>query len=268
MPTPADKAALRRSLGMCQYLSKFCQNLSQTVLPLRDLTRDDTEFLWSEVHEAAFNSAKTVIASTTALRYYDVSLPVTLQVDASDSAIGGVLYQEGHPVCFTSHTLSATEKNYTQIEKEFLAIVSCMEKWHYLYGKHEITVHSDHQPLETILRKPLSRAPRRLQRMMLRLLNYHFTVQYKKGKELFVADTLSRAPLADGPQSSRMTQEYDLFRVDFTQMNPSPNLVKPGTMNQIREETGKDPSLMTLNKVVLGGWPSLKSEVPDEIRAY
>ena len=105
IPTPADKAAVQRFLGMCQYLSKFCQNLSQTVLPLRDLTRDDTEFLWSDVHKAAFNSAKTLIASTTALRYYDVSLPVNLQVDASDSAIGRVLLHESHPVCFMSHSL-------------------------------------------------------------------------------------------------------------------------------------------------------------------
>ena len=65
-----------------------------------------------------------------------------------------------------------------------------------------------------------------------------------------------------------MTQECDVFGVDLTQMDLSPNLVKPGTMNQIREETGKDPSLMTLNKVVLGGWPSQKSEVPEQIRAY
>ena len=62
-----------------------------------------------------------------------------------------------------------------------------------------------------------------------------------------------------------MTQEYDVFRVDLTQMDLSPNLVKPGTMNQIRGETVKDLSLMTLKKVVLAGWPSQKSEVPDEI---
>ena len=110
MPTPADKFAFQRFLGMWLYLAKFCQNLSQTVLPPRDLTRDNTEFLWSEVHEVAFNSTKTLIASTAALHYYYVSLPVTLQLDASDSAIGGVLLQEGHPVCFTSHTLSATER--------------------------------------------------------------------------------------------------------------------------------------------------------------
>ena len=109
---------------------------------------------------------------------------MTLQVDASDSAIGVVIFQEGHPVCFTSHTLGATDKNYAQIEKGCLAVVSCMEKWHhYLYEKHDLTVHSDHQPLETIFKKPLSRVPQRLQRMMLRLQNYHFTVQcIKKGK--------------------------------------------------------------------------------------
>ena len=45
LPTPADKAALPRFLGMCQHLSKFCQNLFQKFFPLRDLTRDNTEFL-------------------------------------------------------------------------------------------------------------------------------------------------------------------------------------------------------------------------------
>ena len=183
MPVPTDKAAVQRFLGMCQYLSKFCHNLSETVLSLRSLTKDDSVFLWSESHETAFNSAKRVIASTTPLHYYDPHFPVTLQEDASDYVIGGVLLQEGHPVCFTLHTLSNTERNCAQIEKECLAIVSCMDKWHYyLYGKHDITVRSDHQPLETIFKKPLSRGPRRLQRMMLKLPKYQFTVRYKKGK--------------------------------------------------------------------------------------
>ena len=79
--------------------------------------------------------------------------------------------------------------------------------------------------------------------MMLRLQNYHLTVRYKKGKELFVADTLSCAALSDGP---RMMQEYNVFRVVLTWLDLSPNLVKLGTMKKIREETVKDPSLMTL----------------------
>ena len=129
---------------MCQYLSKFCPNLSASVLTLRELTKQDAAFMWSNTHESAFN----------ALRNYDPSLPVTLQVDASEDAIGGVLLQQDQPVCFTSYTLNNNEKQYAKIEKECLAIVTCMNKWHqYLYGKQHITVHTDHQPLESIFKK-------------------------------------------------------------------------------------------------------------------
>ena len=122
MPTPTDKSGVQRFLGMCQYLSKFCHTLSETVRLLKDLTKEDSAFLWSKRHENAFNSAKNLIASATALRYYDTTLPVTLQVDASEDAISGVLLQNDQPVCFTSHTLNSTEKKYAQIEKECLAI--------------------------------------------------------------------------------------------------------------------------------------------------
>ena len=267
MPTPTDKAGVQRFLGMCQYMSKFCHNLSETVLPLRDLTREDSVFLWSASHEKAFNSAKNLIASTTALRYYDSNLPVTLQVDASD---GWRLLQEGKPVCFTSHTLNSTESNYTQIEKECLAILSCMDKWHYhLYGKYDVTVHSDHQPLETISKKPLIKAPRRLQRMMLKLQKYQFTVRYKKGRELFVADTLSRAAVGQGVQSPlTIMQECEVFRLELAQIDLTPNRITADTMSRIREEPAKDPVLTVLHKVVLSGWPSERKEVPEEIRAY
>ena len=89
MPRPTDKAAVQRFLGMSQYLSKFCWNLSETVLPLRDLTKQDAELVSSNTHENSFNSAKGLSAAlATVLRYYDPSSPVTLQVDASENAIG------------------------------------------------------------------------------------------------------------------------------------------------------------------------------------
>ena len=177
MQTPTDKSGVQRFLGMCQYLSKFCHNLSETVLPLRDLSKEGSAFLWSNNHENAFNSARNLIASATALRYYDTTLPV-LQVDAFEDAVGSVLLQNDQPVCH-------------------------MDKWHkYLYGKHDTTVQTDHQLLETIFKKPLSKALRRLQRMMLKSQRYQFTVRYKKGKELYVADTLSRAAVTDQPFST------------------------------------------------------------------
>ena len=84
-----------------------------------------------------------------------------------------------------------SEKQYAYIEKECLIIVTCMNKWHqYLYGKQHITVHTDHQPLESIFKMPIRKAPSRWQRMMLKLLDYQFKVTYKKVKELYVADKL------------------------------------------------------------------------------
>ena len=254
MPTPTDIARVQRFPDMCQYLIKFCHNLSETVLPLRDLTKEKTTFLCSSNHENAFSRAKNLIASATALRYYDSTLPVTLQVGASEDAIGGVLLQNDQPVCFTSHRLNNTEKNYTQIEKECLTIVSSMDKWHqYLYRKHDITVHTDHQPLETVFKRPLCKAPRRLQRMMLKLQRHQFSVRYKKGKELYVADTLSRPPVADYPSAANAKQEYEVFRVEIAEMDIEPNRVTTETMQRIKQETAKDPVLTALCDVVATG---------------
>ena len=209
MPRRGDKTGVQRFLGMCQYLSKFFRNLSTSVLSLRELTKQDAAFIWSNTHESAFHVAKELMSKAAALRYYDPSLPVILQVDA----IGGVLPQQNQPVCFTSHTLSNTEKQYAQIEKECLAIVTCTNKWHqYLNGKQHITVHTDHQPLESIFKKPISKTPRRLQRMMLKLLDYQFKVTYKKEKELHVADTLLRTALKDS--DSFQSQQSDVLRME------------------------------------------------------
>ena len=78
-----------------------------------------------------------------------------------------------------------------------LAIVFALEKWHqYTYGRH-VTVHSDHKPLESVTKKPLDRAPKRLQGMLVRALAYDINVQYLSGKEMFLADTFSRAYLPE-----------------------------------------------------------------------
>ncbi|KAJ3656194.1 hypothetical protein Zmor_015290 [Zophobas morio] len=84
-----------------------------------------------------------------------------------------------------------------QIEKELLAIVYAIEKFHYyVYGKKFI-VQSDHKPLETILKKEITKVTSRLQRMRLKLIKCDFKVTYTPGKHIYVADTLSRAYLKD-----------------------------------------------------------------------
>ena len=103
--------------------------------------------------------------------------------------------QNGQPVAYASRSLTSAESNYAQIEKELLAILFGVEKFEsFVYGKR-FKVETDHKPLESILSKSLLNAPKRLQRMMLRLQNFDFEVEYKKGALLHVADTLSRAYL-------------------------------------------------------------------------
>lgn len=81
-----------------------------------------------------------------------------------------------------------------QIEKELLAIVFACDRFDaYLYGRKVVHVESDHQPLELIMRKSLNVTPKRLQRILLHLQKYSLNVYYKKGNQMHLADTLSRA---------------------------------------------------------------------------
>ena len=109
--------------------------------------------------------------------------------------------QKGQPVAFASRALTPTEGNYAQIEKELLAIVFGMAKFnHFTYGR-KVTVESDHKPLETIHKKPIASTLKRLQGMLLRHQRYEFNILYKQGKDMYIADTLSRAFIAGSPSN-------------------------------------------------------------------
>ena len=83
-----------------------------------------------------------------------------------------------------------------------------------------MVVHSDHKPLEIIFKRPLADAPRRLQSMMLTLQRYTFTVEYRKGSTLHIADTLSRAPLPI--TSHKQVQDELVYRVELEAEHPRP----------------------------------------------
>ena len=130
------------------------------------------------------------------LRYYSLQDEVILQCDASQAGLGATIMQNGQPVAYASRALTSAETRYAQIEKELLAIVFACDRFEtYIYGRRGVHVETDHQPLEMITRKPLNSAPKRLQRMLLQLQKYSLIVHYKKGKQMYLADTLSRAYL-------------------------------------------------------------------------
>ncbi len=135
MPVPEDKAALQRFTGLLQYLSKFIPNLSDLSAPLRKLERN-VEWQWGSEQQQSFEKLKVLVSQAPVLKYYDVSKPVTLSVDASSEGLGAVLLQDGQPVAYGSRALTDCQKRYAQIEKEMLAIVYRCDKFHqYLYGR-------------------------------------------------------------------------------------------------------------------------------------
>jgi len=117
-----------------------------------------------------------MLASAPVLAYFSPEKDILLQCDASQSGLGAVIIQDGRVIEYASRALTDTEKNYAQIEKELLAICFAMERFHtYVYANTNIiTVETYHKPLISISKKALADAPKRLQRMLLRLQIYNY----------------------------------------------------------------------------------------------
>ena len=261
MPRPIDVKGVQRLMGMVNYLSKFYEHLSDDCEVLRQLTHKENMWEWADVQEEAFQRLKDKIANTPVLKYYSQQEELTLQCDASETGLGAALTQRGKPVAFGSRALTPTERGYAQIEKECLAIVFGMEKFHqYTYGR-QVTVQSDHKPLESIHRKPLLSAPKRLQRMLLRLQKYDICVTYVPGRDMLLADTLSRAYL---PENNKEDIETEVETVNMIDHLP----ISAERLNAIRLATKEDTKLQKLINVILSGWPKNKKDIPADIHHY
>lgn len=263
MPAPQDKPGAQRLLGMVNYLAKFIPGMSEITAPIRGLLKNDVPWHWTEKHKAAFEKIKEILSTNQVLKYYDVTKPVVLQTDASSKGLGAVLLQDGFPIAYASRTMTATQERYAQIEKELLAVVFACERFHqYIYGK-TVEVHSDHKPLESILKKPLAKAPARLQRMLLRLQRYDINLIYKQGKSLKVADALSRAYLPE--TAEEISEEEMKSQVHLIYANlPCSN----ETLEEVRHETSRDPTSQKIIKCLQTGWPLSKKSLPDDLKEY
>lgn len=150
---------------------------------------------WSKVEEEAFNELKNRMAKPPILLAPNLEQEFVLRTDASERALGAVLLQEKdgrlHPVFFASRSLNPAERNYSTVEKEGLALVWAVKRFHiYLFGKH-FKVQTDHQPLEFINKAKLTNG--RVMRWSLALQEYSFNVEYIKGRENVGADFMSRS---------------------------------------------------------------------------
>ncbi|XP_014673091.1 PREDICTED: uncharacterized protein LOC106813467 [Priapulus caudatus] len=256
MPPPENKTAMQEFLGLATYMSPFIPRLSDHTCHLREMLKRDVVFDWSPAHQEAFDKIKQLICNNVTLAYYDPAKETVLQVDASLKGLGAALIQDNRPIMFASKSLSDTEQRYANIERELLAAVFAVERFHtFLYGRH-FKIESDHKPLEMISLKNLTSAPPRLQRMVMHLQGYDFTIRYRPGPDMLLADCLSRQP----NQRKRTTIDLDVkvFHVQFS----------TSKIQQLREESNKDAILCALRDVIIAGWPDERRGLPTPLRVY
>ena len=255
-PQPQNVQELRSFLGLLHYYGKFLPNLATLLHPLNALLKTGSKWLWSAECSDAFKAAKRLLA------HYNPSLPIRLAGDASAYGIGAVIshvFEDGseRPVAFTSRTLSPTERNYPQIEKEALSLIYGIQKFHqYLYGRPFVLV-TDHRPLLSILGPkkgipPLAAA--RMQRWALLLSAYNYSIEFRPTAAHANADGLSRLPL--GTRHPASTDS--IFTIGQIQ-------ALPVTAEQIATATRQDVVLSRVLNFVKEGWPE---EVSKELEPF
>ena len=138
---------------------------------------------------------------------------------------------------------------------------ACQHFESYSYGRDIVHIETDHQPLVSIVRKPLNSAPSRLQRMLLKLQKFSLKVTYKNGKSMYLADTLSRAYL---PEVHTCAFTKELKEIDHTLVLA----ITDDRLQQIKPVSSDDPVMQALRETILQGWPESKSEVLECVLPY
>ena len=141
-PRPQNVTEVRSFLGLVNYYHKFLPNLATILHPLNQMLESNYQWDWTDRCEEAFQKVKVMIASDLVLTHYDPKLPLQLACDASPVGIGAVPSHvmpdsTERPIAFASRSLSKAERNYAQIDKEALATVWGVKKFHnYLFGRN------------------------------------------------------------------------------------------------------------------------------------
>ena len=215
--------------------------------------------MWGESQDKAFQEVKAALISSQTLCAFNPTLETIVSVDASSFGLGAVLRQRQpedkvlHPVAYISRVLSDTEKNYAQIEKEALAVTWACERFqNYLLGLH-FQIETDHKPLVLLLsNKPLDQLPIRVQRFRLRMMRFDYIIAHVPGKQLQIADALSRAPVSSATDADYQFQKEVSAYVELMIQT------LPATVHQlqvVQEAQDSDVTCTQIKSYYQHGWP-------------
>lgn len=219
---PKSKKQLKSFLGLANFCRSFIPQFSKIVIPLTEMTYMTRKYERTSKMQESFDNIKEEFKNTAVLLQPDQDNAFFLSTDASDHAMGGMLFQEDitgqlRVVGFYSHNFSTSEQNYDVFDKELLAILNCLRHWRrYLEGTSEpIIIYSDHKNLTTFSTQ--KKRKQRHHRWEEESNKYHFQIKHVEGISNLIPDILSRKPylMIDDPdyivQNSKPIISKDKF---------------------------------------------------------
>lgn len=174
-PVPTTVKQLRGFLGLAGYYRKFVARYAHIAAPFTQLLRKDA-FVWTEDATVAFENLKTALMHTPVLTLPDFTKVFVIQTDASNTGIGAVLLQEGHPISYFSKPLAPSLRQSSAYCREMYAITESVKKWRqYLLGRKFI-IETDHRSLKELVSQTIQTPEQ--QQWLKKLLGFDYSIVY------------------------------------------------------------------------------------------
>jgi hypothetical protein len=191
-PVPTSVKELRSFLGLSGYYRKFVKNYGIIAKPLTNLLRKGVLYVWTNETDQSFQTLKHSLINAPVLSLPDFAKQFVIETDASDSGIGAVLLQAGHPIAFVSRALGPRTKGLSTYEKEYLAILMAIDQWRPYLQCGEFKIVTDQRSLAHLNDQHLHTAWQH--KALTKMLGLQYTIVYRKGSDNTAADALSRRP--------------------------------------------------------------------------
>ena len=277
-PPPQNQKELQSFLGTVNYLSQFLIFLSDPRAPLQNLLKKDSEFVWTSMHQNAFDQLKLHVSNDVKLQFYDYRKPLHIEVDTSKKGIGVAMLQEDcivqntsrcdipnnlRPISYASKTLSSTESNYSNIECELLGVLFATTQFKHFTYRCTVHVITDHKPLVSLFKKSLVNTSPHLSRMLMQVLDYTLNVCYQPGDKMDLSDALGCLS-SHNKATGKTIKNLDISIHVIEEITGFDSF----SVEKLRHLTSIDSMLLLLIEHINNGFPDSSNQCPDSIKPY